>query len=49
VDTCASEFEAITPYFYSTYDAENESDASRRKKIIVINDLIPQVLDFYHV
>ena len=29
VDTCAAEFESFTPYFYSTYDQENESDAQR--------------------
>ena len=36
VDTCASEFEAKTPYFYSTFDQENESFASDKKKIIVL-------------
>jgi len=36
VDTCAAEFEAKTPYFYSTYDGENESKPSDRKKIIVL-------------
>jgi carbamoyl-phosphate synthase large subunit len=36
VDTCAAEFEAKTPYYYSTYDAENESVSSDRKKIIVL-------------
>ncbi len=36
VDTCAAEFEAHTPYFYSTFDAENESISSDRKKIIVL-------------
>ena len=36
VDTCAAEFEAKTPYFYSTFDVENESIPSDRKKIIVI-------------
>jgi carbamoyl-phosphate synthase large subunit len=36
VDTCAAEFEAQTPYFYSTFDAENESAASDRKKIVVL-------------
>ncbi len=36
VDTCAAEFEAQTPYFYSTYDAENESVSSDKKKIIVL-------------
>ncbi len=32
VDTCAGEFEATTPYFYSTYDDENESTPSNSKK-----------------
>jgi carbamoyl-phosphate synthase large subunit len=38
VDTCAAEFEAKTPYFYSTFenDGENESISSNRKKIIVL-------------
>ncbi len=36
VDTCAAEFEAKTPYFYSTFDQENESFASDKKKIIVL-------------
>ncbi|MFD1849122.1 carbamoyl-phosphate synthase large subunit [Oceanobacillus bengalensis] len=36
VDTCAAEFESETPYFYSTYDEENESIISDRKKILVL-------------
>ena len=36
VDTCAAEFEAVTPYYYSTFDAENESVRSNKKKVIVI-------------
>jgi len=36
VDTCAAEFEAQTPYYYSTFDSENESIPSDRKKIIVL-------------
>jgi carbamoyl-phosphate synthase large subunit len=36
VDTCAAEFEAKTPYYYSTFDGENESISSDRKKIIVL-------------
>jgi carbamoyl-phosphate synthase large subunit len=36
VDTCSAEFEAQTPYFYSTYLRENESERSDRKKIIVL-------------
>lgn len=36
VDTCAAEFESETPYFYSTYEEENESIASDRKKILVL-------------
>jgi carbamoyl-phosphate synthase large subunit len=36
VDTCAAEFEAKTPYFYSTFEGENESIPSDRKKIIVL-------------
>lgn len=36
VDTCAAEFEAQTPYFYSTFDKENESIPTDNKKIIVL-------------
>jgi carbamoyl-phosphate synthase large subunit len=36
VDTCAAEFEAKTPYFYSTFDGENESVVSNKKKVIVL-------------
>ncbi|MBP9075713.1 MAG: carbamoyl-phosphate synthase large subunit, partial [Haliscomenobacter sp.] len=37
VDTCAAEFEAQTPYFYSTFDTENESlPTSGKKKVIVL-------------
>ncbi|MGN1275588.1 MAG: carbamoyl-phosphate synthase large subunit [Floccifex sp.] len=36
VDTCACEFSSATPYFYSTYEQENESICSNRKKIIVL-------------
>lgn len=36
VDTCSAEFEAKTPYFYSTFERENESKVSNGKKIIVL-------------
>lgn len=36
VDTCAAEFESETPYFYGTYEEENESIPSDREKIIVL-------------
>jgi carbamoyl-phosphate synthase large subunit len=36
VDTCAAEFEAKTPYYYSTFDTENESVVSTKKKVIVL-------------
>ncbi|HWK56765.1 MAG TPA: carbamoyl-phosphate synthase large subunit [Parapedobacter sp.] len=36
VDTCAAEFPAHTPYYYSTFEEENESVASDKKKIIVL-------------
>ena len=36
VDTCAAEFPAETPYFYSTYDNENESVVSDKKKVIIL-------------
>ncbi len=54
VDTCAGEFEAFTPYFYSTYDAApypwaNESRRSDRKKIVILGggpNLIGQGIEF---
>ncbi len=36
VDTCAGEFKSETPYFYSTYEHENESIRSDKKKVIVL-------------
>ena len=36
IDTCASEFESYIPYFYSTYEEENESVVSDREKIVVL-------------
>ncbi|MEN2766517.1 carbamoyl-phosphate synthase large subunit [Ornithinibacillus xuwenensis] len=36
VDTCAAEFYSSTPYFYSTYEEENESFASTNKKVLVL-------------
>ena len=36
VDTCAAEFEAYTPYYYSTYEKENESRPSAKKKVAII-------------
>lgn len=36
VDTCAAEFEARTPYYYSSFGEENESVASDRKKVVVL-------------
>lgn len=36
VDTCAAEFEAETPYFYSAYDSENEAVPTARRKVLVL-------------
>ncbi len=36
VDTCAAEFEAYTPYFYSTYESEDECRAGDRKKVMIL-------------
>ena len=36
VDTCAAEFEAFTPYYYSSYGDENEVIPSGKKKIMII-------------
>src|SRR4029077_2957941 len=36
IDTCAAEFEAETPYFYSTYEDENESHRTERPKVVIL-------------
>ena len=36
IDTCASEFDSYVPYFYSTYEEENESRVSEKEKILVL-------------
>ncbi|MBT8477388.1 MAG: carbamoyl-phosphate synthase large subunit, partial [Gemmatimonadetes bacterium] len=36
VDTCAGEFPAATPYLYSTYESENESERTDRRKIVIL-------------
>ncbi|MGC6426989.1 MAG: carbamoyl-phosphate synthase large subunit [Akkermansiaceae bacterium] len=36
VDTCAAEFEAATPYYYSTYGDENEARETDKKKIVIL-------------
>ncbi len=36
VDTCAGEFPAATPYYYSSYESEDESDPSDRRKIVIL-------------
>jgi len=36
VDTCAAEFEASTPYYYSTYETENEVTPSNKEKVVVL-------------
>ena len=36
VDTCAAEFEAFTPYFYSTYEDEDEVESSERDKVLIL-------------
>ena len=36
VDTCAAEFEAYTPYYYSTYETEDETRPSDKKKIMIL-------------
>ncbi|NIS62821.1 MAG: carbamoyl-phosphate synthase large subunit [Proteobacteria bacterium] len=36
VDTCAAEFESYTPYYYSTYETEDEARISKRKKIMIL-------------
>ena len=36
VDTCAAEFEAATPYYYSCYETEDEVEVSDRKRVVVL-------------
>ncbi len=36
VDTCAAEFEAVTPYYYSTYEQEDETRTSERPRIVIL-------------
>ncbi|MGW8282967.1 MAG: carbamoyl-phosphate synthase large subunit, partial [Gemmatimonadota bacterium] len=36
VDTCAGEFPAATPYLYSTYESENESESTDRRKVVIL-------------
>ncbi|HEX2121488.1 MAG TPA: carbamoyl-phosphate synthase large subunit, partial [Thermoanaerobaculia bacterium] len=36
VDTCAAEFEASTPYLYSTYESENEAAPTDRRKVVIL-------------
>src|SRR5579863_1217213 len=36
VDTCAAEFESFTPYMYSTYEDEDESDPTKKAKILIL-------------
>ena len=36
VDTCAAEFESYTPYYYSTYEQENEASRTDRKKVMIL-------------
>ena len=36
VDTCAAEFEALTPYLYSTYESECEAQPTKRRKILIL-------------
>ncbi len=36
VDTCAAEFEAYTPYYYSTYETEDETRSSKKPKVVIL-------------
>ncbi|MBI2339584.1 MAG: carbamoyl-phosphate synthase large subunit [Deltaproteobacteria bacterium] len=36
VDTCAAEFEAYTPYLYSTYEQENEANPTKKRKVVIL-------------
>ena len=45
VDTCAAEFEARTPYYYSSYETQNEAKQTNNKKIMVLRLSVRFVLD----
>lgn len=52
VDTCSAEFESYTPYFYSTYELENESIPTDRKKVLIIGsgpNRIGQGIEFDYI
>ncbi len=36
VDTCAAEFEAVTPYMYSSYDGDCECESTTNKKVLIL-------------
>ena len=36
VDTCAAEFEAVTPYYYSTYESEDEASTGERPQVVIL-------------
>src|SRR5699024_4419429 len=36
VDTCAAQFDSVAPYFYSTYEQENESIVTKKEKVLVL-------------
>ena len=36
VDTCAAEFEAATPYMYSSYDGDDECEPTNNKKVLIL-------------
>ena len=36
VDTCAAEFEAVTPYYYSTYESEDEATTGERPRVVIL-------------
>ncbi len=51
VDTCAGEFKAATPYYYSTYEEENEARVSEKKKVMILGggpNRIGQGIEFYY-
>ncbi len=52
VDTCAAEFEAYTPYFYSTYEVEDEAESSSAEKIVILGagpNRIGQGIEFDYI
>jgi carbamoyl-phosphate synthase large subunit len=48
VDTCAGEFDASTPYMYSSYDGNNEAAPENKKKVLILGGGPNRIGQVYH-